>query len=116
MPPAQAPAVQLWPETHAFPVEQLVPSAATGLEQLPVDGSHTPATWHASSATHVFVVPPPQVPALHVCPLMHELPVEQAAPLLTGVTVQLEVPLHARVAQVSEVQVMGLPAQLPATH
>jgi hypothetical protein len=36
---------------HLFPLSQLVPAAATGLEQ-PVDGEQVPAMWHASMAVH----------------------------------------------------------------
>src|SRR6185312_9627473 len=36
----------LLPGAHA------VPSTAFGLEQLPEEGSHVPATWQASSAVH----------------------------------------------------------------
>jgi hypothetical protein len=35
---------------QAFPSEHAVPSAAVGFEHNPVDGAHTPATWHWSDA------------------------------------------------------------------
>src|SRR5262249_2806186 len=49
--PAQTPAWHASVCVHAFPSLQFVPSAVTGFEQIPVFGSHVPATWHASLAT-----------------------------------------------------------------
>src|SRR5436190_548353 len=44
--PTQAPALQesLW--VQASPSVQAVPFALSGLEQMPLAGSQTPATWH----------------------------------------------------------------------
>ena len=41
---------------------QDVPSAAFGLEQVPVAGLHVPATWHWSLALHTTGFDPVQVP------------------------------------------------------
>jgi hypothetical protein len=41
--------VPLWHESvcvHALSSLQVVPFAASGLEQAPLVGSHVPATWH----------------------------------------------------------------------
>jgi hypothetical protein len=64
---------------HALPLLQAVPGGATGFEQLP-SLWHVPATWHWSLAVHVFGVPPPQAPAVHVSPLVHALPSLHEAP------------------------------------
>ena len=67
----QTPARQLSARVQAFPSSQLVPSGAAGLEQAPVQGSHVPATWHASSgaqttpAQRSLQTPPMQVPEQH---------------------------------------------------
>jgi hypothetical protein len=53
---------------------QLVPSVAFGFEQLPVLGSHVPATWHWSSAEQVLPVPLVHEPLWHVSFSVHALP------------------------------------------
>jgi hypothetical protein len=45
---------------------QVVPSALGGLEQIPVAGSQTPASWHWSSAAHVTAFVVPQIPETQV--------------------------------------------------
>src|SRR5204863_47432 len=57
------------------------PLGAAGLEQVPVDGLHVPATWHWSDGAHVTGVPPPHAPAWHVSPRVHPLPSLHAVPL-----------------------------------
>src|SRR5262249_19661591 len=47
--PLHTPAGQTSCVVQALPSSQPVPSAALGLSQLPVAGSHVPATWHWSS-------------------------------------------------------------------
>src|SRR5207248_11394175 len=42
------------------------PSSAVGLEQVPVAGSHVPATWHWSRAVQVTGLLPTQLPAWQV--------------------------------------------------
>ena len=44
--PAQLPLWQVSVCVQALPSLHAVPSIAVGLEQLPVAGSHVPATWH----------------------------------------------------------------------
>ena len=48
---------------HAFPSLQLVPFAATGFEQTPVDVLHVPTAWHWSLAVQVTGFAPTQAPA-----------------------------------------------------
>src|SRR5262249_6787631 len=61
--PTQRPAVQESVCVQALPSLQAVPSAAVGVEQKPVAGSHKPATWHWSCAVPTVGVPPTQAPA-----------------------------------------------------
>src|SRR5262245_5565687 len=61
MPPWQ---MSFW--LQALPSSQRVPSLAAGFEQAPVDGLHTPATWHWSCAVQTTRFPPVQVPFWHV--------------------------------------------------
>src|SRR4051812_12735645 len=67
-------ALQFWGSlvrsTHAPPQQtslacppQDVPSGAVGLEQVPVCGSQSPATWHWSLAVQTTGLPPVQTPA-----------------------------------------------------
>jgi hypothetical protein len=44
--PTQAPDWQVSVCVQAFPSLQAEPSAFAGLEQVPVPGSHVPASWH----------------------------------------------------------------------
>lgn len=60
----------------------------------------------------VTAVPPHAPVPPHTSPCVHAFASSQAAPALI-VSVQLEVPLHARAAQVVLVQVTAVPAQLP---
>src|SRR5438477_377512 len=64
--PVQMPAwqVSLW--VQALPSVQAVPSALCGVEQVPLAGSQTPATWHWSSALQTTGFAPVQVPAWQV--------------------------------------------------
>src|ERR1700722_5100462 len=48
--PAQVPLVHTSPVVQGFWSLQVVPAGASGLEQVPVDGEHVPATWHWSLA------------------------------------------------------------------
>lgn len=67
------------------------------------------------SLVHVMVVPT-QVPVLlHLSVCVQAMPSSQSAPVL-GVTVHVDVPLHARVLQVSLAHVTVVPAQTPAVH
>ena len=69
---AQAPGVP--PFMHA------VPSISFGLEQVPVAGAQVPATWHWSSAVHVFGLLPVQAPAWHVSVCVQPSPSLHVAP------------------------------------
>ncbi len=44
--PTHVPFWQVSVCVHAFPSLHVVPFDAMGFEQVPVDGSHVPATWH----------------------------------------------------------------------
>jgi hypothetical protein len=57
VPATQAPASHVSPVVQAFPSLQLKPSAFGGFEHAPVDGSHVPASWHASVAAQTTVLP-----------------------------------------------------------
>ena len=65
LPPPQVPFVHVVPFVHALLSLQVVPLAAFGFEQTPVFASHTPATWHVSSAVQVTVS--------HGCAIRHTL-------------------------------------------
>ncbi len=77
----QSPAWQASPVVQAFPSSQGAPSALDGLEQVPVAGSHVPATWHWSEAAQVTGLAPVQVPAWRVSVWVQASPSVQAAPL-----------------------------------
>jgi len=80
LPPVQTPAWQVSVCVHELPSSQPVPFAAVGLEHMPVDGLHVPATWHWSDAVHVTGLPPVQTPAWQVSVCVHELPSLQPVP------------------------------------
>ena len=65
---------------QALPSLHDVPSAAFGFEQLPVAGSHVPATWHWSLAVHVTGLEPVQTPVWHVSVCVQALPSLHAVP------------------------------------
>src|SRR5439155_23529286 len=65
---------------HALPSFQDVPFGAFGFEQVPVSGSHVPATWHWSLAEHVTGLEPVHVPDSQVSVWVHALPSLQAVP------------------------------------
>jgi hypothetical protein len=79
--PAQLPAVHTSLFVHALPSSQIVPFAFAGLVHDPVATSHTPATWHWSSAEQTFGLPAEQLPAWHVSPVVQPLPSSQVDPL-----------------------------------
>jgi hypothetical protein len=66
------------PSLHA------VPLAAAGLLHAPLPGSHVPATWQASCATHVVAVPAWHEPAWQASPTVHALPSLQVVPLVAS--------------------------------
>ena len=90
-PPAQTPAWQVSPVVQKLLSLQVVPLATTGLVQLPLVGSQTPAVWQASVAAQVFGLPPTQAPAWQESTVVQGLLSLQAVPLETGGLVQLPV-------------------------
>ena len=74
LPLTQLPAWQASVWVQALPSLQAAPSAAAGFVQVPVDGTHVPATWHWSDAVQTTGVPARQTPPLHVSPSVHPLP------------------------------------------
>src|SRR5437763_12702234 len=76
----QAPAWQVSVWVQALPSLQAVPSACCGVEQVPLAGSQTPATWHWSSALQTTGLAPVQVPAWQVSVCVQAFPSLQAAP------------------------------------
>src|SRR2546425_1069206 len=80
------PAWQVSAWVQALPSLQAVPSALCGVEQVPLAGSQTPATWHWSSALQGTGFAPVQVPAWQVSVWVQALPSLQAVPsALAGV-------------------------------
>jgi hypothetical protein len=69
-----------------------------------------------ASSLQVMVVPVQAPAPSQWSPKVQALPSLHAVDVGLGVTVQVAVPLHARVAQLSLVQVMGVPWQPPAVH
>ena len=78
--PAQTPVwhVSVW--VHASPSLHNVPFGAFGFEQVPVAGSHVPATWHWSLDEHVTGLEPVQTPVWHVSVCVQALPSLQGWP------------------------------------
>jgi hypothetical protein len=72
--PAHLPFVQTSVVVQRSPSSHDVPSVFEGFEHTPVVGSHVPAVWHVSSATHVTVAPLVHAPALHVSFVVQPLP------------------------------------------
>src|SRR5436309_282760 len=78
--PVQMPVWHVSVCVQALPSLHAVPFSAFGFEQVPVAGSHVPATWHWSLAEHVTGFAPVHVPAWQasVCvqalPSLHEVP------------------------------------------
>src|SRR5438477_590581 len=78
--PTQAPAWQesLW--VQASPSEQGVPCGLSGLEQMPLAGSQTPASWHWSRAAQTTGFVPTQAPAWQESLWVQASPSVQAVP------------------------------------
>lgn len=113
VPPHEPAPLHASPYVQRLPSLQVVPAGAGGLEQAPVAGLHVPAVKQAPSGVQVTVdVGEPHAPPRHVSPDVQALPSLHAAPSFR-VTVQLAVPLHVRVVQVSLVHTTGVPAQTP---
>jgi hypothetical protein len=72
--PVQTPDWHVSVCVHALPSLHVVPFAAVGFEQVPVEGLHEPARWHWSLAAQVTGFAPVQTPAWHVSVCVHGLP------------------------------------------
>src|SRR5215470_4907962 len=78
--PVQTPAWQVSVCEQASPSLQALPFALAGLEQGPLAGSQTPASWHWSRATQTTGVPLTQLPAWQVSFCEQTSPTEHSAP------------------------------------
>src|SRR5438094_157562 len=78
--PLQAPARQVSVWVQASPSAQALPSAWSGLEQVPLAGSPTPAAWHWSRAAQTTGFVPVQVPAWQASVCVQALLSLQALP------------------------------------
>src|SRR3989442_381354 len=78
--PTQAPAWQVSVWVQALPSLQVVPSALSGLEQVPLAGSQVPATWHWSRAVQTTGLAPMQAPAWQASLWVQASPSVQALP------------------------------------
>src|SRR5438477_3887811 len=110
--PVQTPALQASPSVAASPSLQGVPSGVTGFEQVALSGSQTPASWHWSWAVQTTGLTAVHVPPWQVSLCVQASPSSQLVPV-SGVTVQLDVPLQVRVLHWSEVQVIAVPTHWP---
>src|SRR5436189_304383 len=110
--PAHTPALQTSPSVLASPSSQGLPSGVTGFEQVALSGSQTPASWHWSWAVQTTGLTAVHVPPWQVSPCVQASPSSQLVPV-SGVTVQLDVPLQVRVLHWSEVQVIAVPTHRP---
>lgn len=80
-PPTHVPALQVSSKVQALPSLHAVPSGAFGFEQMPVDVSHTPATWHESDALQTTGLPLMQLPDWQVSLTVQPFPSVQVVPL-----------------------------------
>src|SRR5438552_3829854 len=105
------PLVQVSLKVQALPSSQLVPVSGVTV-QLDVPSQVRVLHW---SEVQVIVVPTHCPPPSQVSLKVQALPSSQLVPVC-GVTVQLDVPLQVRVLHVSEVQVMAVLWQTPASQ
>src|SRR6266404_2128237 len=105
------PLVQVSLKVQALPSSQLVPVSGVTVQ---LDVPLQVRVLHVSEV-QVMAVPTHCPPLVQVSLKVHALPSSHAAPVL-GVTVQLDVPLQVRVLHVSEVQVMAVLWQTPASQ
>jgi|HubBroStandDraft_6_1064221.scaffolds.fasta_scaffold1031985_1 hypothetical protein len=80
--PVQVPFKQVLVCMHALAPLQAVPSVMFGFVHAPVDGLHTPATWHWSSAVQTTGFVPVQTPFSQTSVCVQGLPSLQPVPLL----------------------------------
>src|SRR5438876_97649 len=106
--PTQVPFWQVSAAVQALPSSQLVPVSGV-TAQLAVPLQVRVLHW---SEVQVIVVPTHCAPLSQVSLKVQALPSSQLVPV-SGVTVQLDVPLQVRVLHVSEVQVMAVPTHCP---
>src|SRR5438876_4803845 len=106
--PTQVPFWQVSAAVQALPSSQLVPVSGV-TAQLAVPLQVRVLHW---SEVQVIVVPTHCPPLVQVSLKVQALPSSQVVPV-SGVTVQLDVPLQVRVLHVSEVQVMAVPTHWP---
>src|SRR5438309_31212 len=78
--PVQVPATQLSDWVQALLSLQAMPSVAGGFEQVPVDASQVPATWHWSLAVQTTGFAPTQAPAWQVSVWVQAFESVQALP------------------------------------
>src|SRR5882724_6430050 len=109
--PTQVPFWQVSAAVQALPSSQLVPVSGVTM-QLDVPSQVRMLHW---SEVQVIVVPTHCPPLVQVSSKVQVLPSSQLVPV-RGVTVQLDVPLQVRVLHVSEVHVMAVLWQTPASQ
>ena len=100
-----------------MPSAHVVPFALAGFEQVPVEVSHVPASWHWSLAVHVTGLLPTQVPAWQLSDCVHAFPSLHVVPLGAVAFEHAPVPVsHVATWQLSlGVQVTGfVPTHAPA--
>src|SRR5438046_287852 len=78
--PVQVPFSQVSVWVQALPSLQVVPLGAAGLEQLPVDVLHVPATWHWSEAGQILGLEPVHAPLWQLSVCVQALPSLHAVP------------------------------------
>jgi hypothetical protein len=78
--PVQLPPTHVSVWVQALSSSHGVPSAFAGSEQMPVAGSHTPASWHCPEAMQTIGSEPTHTPAAQVSVWVHALPSSQAVP------------------------------------
>ena len=91
-PALQAPAWQVSASVQPSPSLQAAPSAFTGLEQIPVPGWQTPASWHWSDAVQTTGLAPTHTPAWHESAGVQALPSLHAVPSIFAGFEQRPVP------------------------
>src|SRR3989454_1166915 len=102
------PLLQVSSTVQGLPSSQLVPVSGVTV-QLAVPSQVRVLHW---SELQVIVVPTHSPPPSQVSLKVQALPSSQLVPV-SGVTVQLDVPLQVRVLHVSEVQAMAVPTHCP---
>jgi len=91
--PVQMPAWQLSVCVQVSPSLQPVPFGDAGLEHVPVDTSHSPATWHWSLAAHTTGFAPVQTPAWQLSLWVHALLSLQPVPFTAVGSEHVPVPV-----------------------